>query len=368
MNLIQTIFHTHADAFMKRHPVDRHTAKVIRAIQGCRTGDCGYHQYACPSCGAGHVAVSSCGNRHCPTCQNKRAADWVYQQQLRLLPAAYFMVTFTLPDEVREVAMHFPREVYDALLSQAADALRTLETDERFVGCAHPGFFGVLHTWGRQMQYHPHAHFIVAGGGLSENGTAWKSCRGNFLVHVRPLSILFRNRMREALARAGLSAQIPPEVWNKTDWVVHCQYVGQGDRALKYLGAYVSRVAISNARILHYDGQTVTLKYQKVGSSKWRRLTLDVMEFIRRYLMHVLPKGFVKVRHYGFLHPNFRVKIEQLREMICVLDQSLRRLLAQPAPPRTSKPLRCVRCQSMMKWIKYYSPLFVHAAAPPVAG
>jgi len=368
MNLIQTIFHTHADEFMKQHSVDRHTAKVIRAIQRCRTGDCGYHQYACPTCGAGHVAASSCGNRHCPTCQNKRAADWVYHQQLRLLPCAYFMVTFTLPEEVRDVARRFPRTVYDALLSQAADALRTLEADERFVGCAHPGFFGILHTWGRQMQYHPHAHFIVAGGGLSENSATWKSCRGNFLVHIRPLSILFRNRMRDALARAGLSAQIPPEVWNKTDWVVHCRHVGQGDRALKYLGAYVSRVAISNARILHYDGPTVTLKYQKVGSSKWRRLTLDVMEFIRRYLMHVLPKGFVKVRHYGFLHPNFRVKIEQLREIICAVHQTIRNFIVRPSPPKATKPLRCSRCQSRMKWIKYVPPLFVHAAAPPVPG
>ena len=209
------------------------------------------HQYACPICGGGHVAASSCGNRHCPTCQNRRAAEWVHNQQERLLPCEYFLLTFTLPEELRGAARGHPREIYDALMDCAAEALRLLEADGRFVGCHTPGYLGFLHTWGRQMQFHPHAHFIVPGGGLSKDALLWMPCRGHFLVHVKPLS---------------------------------------------------------------------------------------VMEFIRRYLLHVLPKGFVKVWHYGFLHPNFRLGIQELTDLV--------RMVLAPVPayrPRAHRNNRAPR-------------------------
>lgn len=367
MNRIQTIFQDHGDEYVRlQGGVDEQTYKVIRAIQGCRTGYCGYHQYACPICGGGHVAASSCGNRHCPTCQNRRAAEWVYNQQLRLLPCEYFLLTFTLPEEPRGAALVYPREIYDALMDCAAEALRLLQADGRFVGCHTPGYLGVLHTWGRQMQYHPHVHFIVPGGGLSKDALLWMPCRGHFLVHVKPLGILFRDLMRAACDRAGLLPIIPAGVWQRNDWVVHCKHVGRGDRALKYLGAYVARIAISNARILDYDGREVTIKYQKVGSSKWRKMKLDATEFIRRYLLHILPKGFVKVRHYGFLHPNFRLNIQELTDLILMVLAPVGRLF-KPRPPKPSAPLLCKHCGCKMKWLKFYPPVQAAAASPPAA-
>ena len=301
------------------------------------------------------MANASCGNRHCPLCQNEKAAEWVYQRQLDLLPCTYFLATFTVPEAVRAVAWKHPAEVYDALLDEAAACLRTLQADPRFVGCEVAGFFGVLHTWGRQLQFHPHAHFVIPGGGLSADRQQWVAARGDFLVHVRALSRLFRGKLRARLEDLGLLAEIPSTVW-KQEWVVHCQAVGDGRTVMKYLGAYVFRVAISDARIIAYDGTQVTFRYQRVGSSKWRRLTLSALEFIGRFLQHVLPKGFVKVRHFGFLSPNFAVPLQKIREMICVLYELLRAQPVKAVPPKKPKPLRCPRCSAILVWLKFLAP------------
>jgi hypothetical protein len=301
------------------------------------------------------VANSSCGNRHCPLCQNEKAAAWVYRRELDLLPCTYFLATFTVPEAVRAVAWHHPAEVYNALLDEAAASLRTLQGDPRFVGCDVAGFFGLLHTWGRQLQFHPHAHFVIPGGGLSEDRTQWVAARGDFLVHVRALSRMFRGKLRARLEELGLLTEVPSGVW-KQEWVVHCEAVGDGRAVMKYLGAYVFRVAISDARIVAYDGLQVTFRYQKVGSSKWRHLTLSALEFIRRFLQHVLPRGFVKVRHFGFLSPNFAVPLQKIREMICMLYELLRAQPVKAKPPRKPKPLRCARCSAIMEWVKFLAP------------
>lgn len=358
MSVIQKIFQDHAAEYLfqfsKQLP-EIHR-KAIRAICTCRTGEAGVHCFKCPDCGEIKYTAGSCGNRHCPMCQHGKAVQWVYRQQLRLLPCTYFMATFTLPEELRAVARSNQRAVYTALLEEAAESLRTLEADPRFVGCHIAGFFGVLHTWGRQMQYHPHTHFIIPGGGLTADRKEWKAAHGQFLVHVRALSRLFRGRMKAALHRAGLLALIPDEVWRK-DWVVHCKAVGDGRHTMKYLGNYVFKVAVSDARILAYDGTSVTVKYQKVGSSKWRKLNLSAVEFMRRFLQHVLPKGFVKVRHYGFLSPNFKMPLQRIRELICMLYELLRE---QPvlSPPKKTKPFCCSKCNAVMKWIRFFPPLF----------
>jgi hypothetical protein len=288
-------------------------------------------------------------------CQNDKAAGWVYRQQLRLLPCPYFLATFTLPEGLRALARSHPRVVYDALFDEAAASLRTLEADRRFVGCKVAGFFGVLHTWGRQLQYHPHVHFVIPGGGLSPGRDRWVTASGHFLVHVRALSRLFRGKMKATLRRAGLLALVPPEVWGQ-EWVVHCKPVGDGRHIMKYLGAYVFRVAISEARIAAYDGEFVTFKYQKVGSSKWRKLTVSAGEFIRRFLQHVLPAGFMKVRHFGFLSPNFGVPIQKIRELICVLYELLRQIPPPVDPPAKPKPLRCRNCSTLMRWVRFIPP------------
>lgn len=358
MSLIQTIFRDHAAAYLERFGAGLGDGQrqALRAIGDCRSGACGHHLFACPDCGQTHVANSSCGNRHCPLCQHEKAAAWVYRRELQLLPCTYFLATFTLPEALRAVAWRHPAAVYDALLDEAAAALRTLEADPRFVGCHVAGFFGVLHTWGRQLQYHPHAHFVIPGGGLSADRSRWVCARGNFLVHVRALSRLFRGKLRARLEHLGLLAEVPPEVWQQ-DWVVHCEAVGDGRAVMKYLGAYVFRVAISDARIEAYDGQRVTFKYQKVGSAKWRHLSVTAVEFIRRFLQHVLPRGFVKIRYAGFLAPNFAVPLQRIREMICMLYELLREQPVRTQPPKKPKPLRCPACRALMEWVRFMPPL-----------
>jgi hypothetical protein len=286
----------------------------------------------------------------------------VYRQQLRLLPCSYFFATFTIPEGLRRITRAHQQAVYGALFDCAAASLRTLEADPRFVGCKVAGFFGVLHTWTRQLEYHPHLHFIIPGGGLSADRQQWIAARGDFLVHVKALSALFRGKMKARLKQLGLFEEVAPEVWTQ-DWVVHCKAVGDGRHTLKYLGAYVFRVAISNARILAYDGQQVTFKYQKVGASRWRRLTLPVFEFMRRFLQHVLPRGFVKVRHYGFMSPNFAVPLQKIRELICVLYEVLREHLPYLTPPKKKKVLCCDACRRPMQWVRFISPF--RAGASP---
>ena len=357
MNRIQQIFREHAQTYMERYGVRIPAAhrKVIDAICECRSGERGHHLFACPDCGKQHVANSSCGNRHCPVCQHEKATEWVYRQQLRLLPCTYFMATFTIPSELRALARSHQQVVYDAMFDSAAASLRTLEADKRFVGCNVAGFFGVLHTWGRQLQYHPHVHFVVPGGGLSKNRNRWVAANGDFLVHVRALSAMFRGKLRAALAEAGLSSLVPDAVWS-LDWVVHCEAVGDGRAVMKYLGAYVMRVAISASRVVAYDGKCVRIKYQKVGSSKWRFITLGVFEFMRRFLQHVLPRGLMKIRHYGFLSPNFSVPLQKIRELICQLYELLRKCPVKVKPPRKPKPLKCPRCSTIMEWKHFIPP------------
>lgn len=357
MSRIQQIVRDHAATYLKQYggAVSDGQRQALRAIAECRSGACGHHLFACPDCGQTHVANSSCGNRHCPLCQNEKAAAWVYRRELDLLPCTYFLATFTVPEAVRAVAWQHPAEVYNALLDEAAASLRTLQADPRFVGCDVAGFFGLLHTWGRQLQYHPHVHFVIPGGGLSEDRTQWVAARGDFLVHVRALSRMFRGKLRARLEELGLLTEVPSGVW-KQEWVVHCEAVGDGRAVMKYLGAYVFRVAISDARIVAYDGAQLTFRYQKVGSSKWRHLTLSALEFIRRFLMHVLPKGFVKVRHFGFLSPNFAVPLQKIREMICILYELLRAQPVKAKPPRKPNPLRCARCSAIMEWVKFLAP------------
>ena len=358
MKMLQQIFNDNAHAYLQQFgsSVPHAHRKVIRAICECRSGARGHHVFKCPDCSELHVANSSCGNRHCPVCQHGKGVQRVYRQQLRLLPCNYFLVTFTLPEGLRNSARSHQPEVYRALFDEAAASLRALEADKRFVGCNIAGFFGVLHTWGRQLQYHPHVHFVVPGGGLSKSRDQWVSARGEFLVHVKALSRMFRGRMKARLKELKLLDAVPSEVWSK-DWVVNCKAVGSGAHTLKYLGAYVFRVAISDARIVAYDGSSVTFKWQKVGSARWRKTTLPVMEFMRRYLQHVLPCGFMRVRHYGFLSHSFSVGIEKIRELIVALGGRLSRVQLKVEAPKPFKPLLCPKCRGVMVWSRFLPPL-----------
>ena len=192
---------------------------------------------------------------------------------------------------------------------------KRLAADPKYVGTKAPGFTGVLHTWGRTLEYHPHVHYVVPGGGLSDDGAQWLPSRVDFFVPVRALSKIFRAKFRDCLRRAGLLSQVDSSVWRQ-DWVVHSQAVGDGRASLKYLAPYVFRVAISDHRIVSCDDATATFSYRKSGSRRWRKMTVDALEFIRRLLQHVLPTGFQKVRHYGFASPNSKQTVESVRWVV----------------------------------------------------
>jgi Putative transposase/Transposase zinc-binding domain len=333
--------------------------KALRAIAACRTGELGVVLYRCECCGQIQAMGRSCGDRHCPACQRGKADAWLDKQTDRLLPCPYFLVTFTLPAAVRDVARSHQRAVYSALFEASSEALRALAADPKFVGTDRLGFFGVLHTWGRTLEYHPHVHYVVPGGGLSADGSYWLPSRADFLVPAKALSILFRAKFRDILRRKGLLNLVDPTVWSG-DWVVHSQAAGNGHESLRYLAPYVFRVAIGDHRIVSCDDGKVTFIYRRVGSNQPRKMTLDAMEFLRRFLQHILPAGFQKVRHYGFLSPNSATSIEAVRWLITLHNGGVFTLLAMlTAPPAEPPSLRCPACGGIMTVLGF-------APAPPV--
>jgi hypothetical protein len=329
--------------------------KVLNAIMACRSDKLGMVFYECMSCGHWHVMGRSCGNRHCPTCQQDKTRAWLETQTDRLLPCPYFLLTFTVPAALRDVIRRHQRVAYAALFDASSEAIKDVAADPKHVGAARCGFFGVLHTWGRTLEYHPHVHYVVPGGGLSADGKKWLPSHSHFFVPVRVLSVLFRAKFRDALNQAGMLAQVDPSVWRQ-DWVVHSQAVGDGRASLKYLAPYVFRVALSDRRIVSCDDGRVTFSYRKSGSNRWRKMTVDAPEFIRRFLQHVLPARLQKVRHYGFLSQNSRISIDLVRWLIALcyrLDFVLRgdvlkEVEAQPGP-------RCPVCGGSMS-VLYFSP------------
>lgn len=295
--------------------------KAMHAVEQCRTSALGGHVYHCPDCGEKEYQYHSCRNRHCPKCQNDKAYEWLEKQQDILLPVPYFLVTFTLPDELRDVARSNQKLVYDVLFRMSAQAMQKLGADPRFVG-GQMGMVGVLHTWGRNLSYHPHIHYLVPGGGIDPSSKTWLPAAKTFLFPVKALSRIFRAKFRDALKDTDCFADIPTEVWEK-EWVVHSKPVGNGTQALKYLAPYIFRVAISNHRILDVKDGKVTFRYRATKTGKLKVCSLPAEEFIRRFLQHVLPKGFVKVRYYGFLASGCRPRLAALRQQLASLTPDL---------------------------------------------
>jgi hypothetical protein len=294
------------------HKVPSSHRQAMQAIERCRTPALGGHIYSCEACGETRYLYHSCRNRHCPKCQHDKAQQWLEKQQDLLLPVPYFLLTFTLPSALRRVARSQQRLFYDLLFRTSAHAVQHLAQDERFVG-GQMGMVGVLHTWGRNLSYHPHVHYLVPGGGVTVAGT-WKPSRANFLLPVKALSTIVRGKFRDTLRKvdANCFAHIPTTVWQQ-DWVVHCQPVGCGRHALKYLAPYIFGVAISNNRIVKLAAGKVTFRYRTTDTGKLRLCNLPAQEFMRRFLQHVLPKAFVKVRYYGFLSSGLRRRLAALR-------------------------------------------------------
>lgn len=313
-------------------------------IENCRTERMGGHAYLCEddSCGQYLYSYHSCKNRHCPKCQNDAAESWLQCQRDKLLPVPHFLVTATLPAELRGVAYAGQRRIYNILFQSSAAALRKLALDPRFIG-GEIGMVGVMHTWDKAAGYHPHIHFLVPGGGLSPDHSQWLSAKENFLVRVELLSAIFRAKFRDALKRQNLFHLVPAKVWRK-NWVVHCEPVGSGKEALIYLARYVFRVAIANSRIIAVEDDQVTFRCQDSETKRWYPKTLPALSFIHRFLQHVLPKNFQKVRYYGlFSHTK--------RHLLAMARYLLRVPRPLPKHKGTGCGLRCPKCKSSVRLV-----------------
>jgi hypothetical protein len=326
--------------------------RAMADIEQCRTRPLGGHVYLCHRCDKYVYSYHSCQNRHCPQCGHEAGQRWLAQQQQFRLPVPYFMVTFTLPEELRTLTRSHQKRLYNILFRTSAAALQQLARAPRFVG-GQIGMVGVLQTWARDLSYHPHVHYLVPGVGVAADGQRWLPARQNFLVHVKPLSKLFRGKFRTALEKTDCYDQVPERVWHK-EWMVHCQAVGSGETALKYLAPYIFRVALSNRRIVKVDNDEVTFWYQDSKTKKRRYLTLPAEKFILRFLQHVLPKGFVKIRYYGLFSPSYRPVLQQLRLWLPWPELPTTELAA---PACRSKPhCRCPICGQPMQHITKLKP------------
>lgn len=359
MGAVGEIFRAHGDDYRRRFAerMSRDQLKAMRAIESCHTPAAGAVLWHCHGCGRRHFTFQGCGNRHCPACGAAHAEQWLRKQCALLLPGVtYHLVTFTVPEPLRRPIRSHPRELLELLIKSASSTLLDLCANPEWGGGV-PGATAVLHTWTRQLEYHPHVHFIVTGGGMDTHGR-WHAAHPKYLVPVEALSAVFRARMRDALKQrhSDIFAGIDPRVWRNApasrgryaaaSWVVHSKPVGSGETAYRYLARYVYRVAISDRAILRSSDSRIHIRYRESDTHKVRTLRLEPREFLRRFLQHVLPSRFCKVRHYGLHHSSKRKAIRLLQAaMALTLNQPL------PAPPpEQDEPFTptCPHCNSAM--------------------
>lgn len=369
---VADIFRQHGAAYRDAHQLPYEQLRVMRAIEICRTAALGGHLEECDGCNFTRNAYNSCRNRHCPKCQNSERARWLESRKAELLPAEYFHVVFTLPEQMAEIAFYNKETVYGILFRATSETLLTIARDPKHLG-AEIGFFAVLHTWGQNLLHHPHLHCVIPGGGLSPDQERWISCPPGFFLPVAVLSQLFRRLFLEQLEDAfyGNKLRFPGSIeplqdafafeqllhsHEDRDWVVYAKPpFGGPQRALEYLGRYTHRVAISNHRLLALEEDRVTFQWKDYRSEhreKSKTMTLDAGEFQRRFLIHTLPPGFQRIRHYGYLANCHRKdKLEYCRALLFggttgLLPQpeqcrGLMEQLTEPDPRH-----RCPRCES----------------------
>jgi hypothetical protein len=365
---VAAIFRDHGAAWRAANAghVSLDQLKVMTAIERCRTAALGGHVERCENCAHTVIAYNSCRNRHCPKCQGAAAQQWLAEREAELLPVAYFHVVFTLPARIADIAYQNKALIYDLLFKASSETMLTIAADPKHLG-ARIGILSVLHTWGSAMNHHPHAHMIVPGGGLSLDGQRWLSCRPLFLLSVEVLSALFRGLFLDKLRAAyqagtlqffgkhtrlinpqAFAAYLAP-LWN-TKWVVYCKRpFGGPKQVLRYLARYTHRVAISNRRLIACDENGVTFKwkdYRIQGPDRYKVMTLATHEFIRRFLMHVLPAGFHRIRYYGFLATGKRAEnLARARELLMppiIPVDAIKAINPHPAEPE--KPTHSCPC------------------------
>jgi len=304
--------------------------KALDAITACKKR-CGYFTCQCGYCDHRQQHALSCGHRNCPRCQHSDATDWLERQKQKLIPANYFMVTLTLPEQLRSLAFHHQHRIYSLLFDTAIDTLKTLSQDDRHLG-GDPGMTAVLHTHTRRLDYHPHLHVIIPGAALTDQGKAFKRTESNYLIHGDVIGKLFRGKLLYALYEE--SFDVPNNLPKK--WVVHVKHIGKGLPALQYLSRYLYRGVISEKAITDNDGNHITFRYKDSQTNTLKTRTLLGADFIWKLLMHILPRRFRRVRDYGFLHHNAKKKLTLIQYLLCV-----KRL-----PPLTDKktPVICQRC------------------------
>jgi Putative transposase/Transposase zinc-binding domain len=391
---VADVFHRHGADWRSANAghVSLGQLQVMLAIEQCRSAALGGHVERCEDCGHSHIAYNSCRNRHCPKCQGAAARDWLAAREADLLPVGYFHVVFTLPAEIGPIAYQNKAVVYDLLFRTAAETLLTIAADPRHLG-ARIGATAVLHSWGSAMTHHPHVHMIVPGGGISLDGTQWVRCKPGFLLPVRVLSRLFRRLFLAALAdahaagrlaffgeiedlrhRQAFAAHLAP--LKRKDWFVYAKPPFSGPEAvLAYLGRYTHRVAIANSRLIALDEHGVTFAYKdyrRNGQARHRTMTLAADEFIRRFLLHVLPKGFHRIRHYGLLaSAGCKANIARAKQLmaapIAQVDPPAVHDRADPDPTTDHRP-PCPCCGGRMIIVEVFSRGAAPRGPPSRAG
>jgi hypothetical protein len=377
---VADILNRHGDAFLAHQRPSRGQMKVMGAIRACRTAALGGHVACCEGCDHVQIAYNSCRNRHCPKCQGEVARAWLERRQADLLPVPYYHVVFTLPPTVAAIAFGNKAVVYDLLFRAAADTLLMIAADPKHLG-AKIGLTAVLHTWGSAMTHHPHVHIVVPGGGLSPDGSRWIACRPGFFLPVRVLSRLFRRLFLDRLSdayRAGrlafhgdlaglavaaaFAAHVAP--LRRSEWVVYAKRPFAGPEAvLAYLSRYTHRVAIANSRLLALDERGVTFRWKDYRArdgakgSEWiKAMTLAPDEFIRRFLLHVLPDGFHRIRHYGLFASGTRAaSIARIRNLLAPASPA-READSQPAPTTEVPAPACPCCGGRLIIIERFRP------------
>jgi hypothetical protein len=346
--------------------------RVMSAIEACRTAALGGHVMRCEDCGHIDIAYNSCRNRHCPKCQAVASYAWLEARRAELLPVPYYHVVFTLPAQIADIAYTNKKVVYDALFKAASETLLTIADDPKHLG-ARIGITIVLHTWGSALTHHPHVHCVVPGGGLSKDGQRWIGCKPGFFLSVRVLSRLFRRLMCERLAAAhakgvlqffGANAALyDADVFRaflrplrRAEWVVYAKRPFAGpEQVLSYLARYTHRVAIANSRLVAFDGAHVSFKwkdYRLEGAARQKLMTLDAHEFIRRFLLHVLPDRFHRIRHYGlFANPTRADNVAKARALLAHQSQPVP-MQEAPAEPTPSSP--CPHCGGTMILVEVF--------------
>jgi hypothetical protein len=346
--------------------------QVLRKILSCRTPALGGQLFQCPDCAGLAYRYHSCNDRHCPQCGQTDAAAWLERQRARLLlPVPYFLVTFTVPEELRRGIRAHSQTLLDLLFAASAQALQDLAANPRRLG-AQLGMLGVLHTWSRTLIYHPHVHYLIPGGGLSPDGRRWVPARKQFLLHHVALGDRFRNVFQTRLQKEqpALFAQVPAKVWKRA-WNVGAQAAGSGENALRYLARYVFKTATSNRVLtLRPDGQ-VRWPYRESNTGKDTAIHLNPLDWMGRFLQHILPRGFARVRTFGWLHPAAKVRGNRVRALLRehpVLTPAEQATWHRPPEPEVEpppapqpstfnpQPPLCPRCQKAMRLVGAWSP------------